>query len=39
MAILIKGGYVKPISGPDIPEGDGLYLRYNFIKSFGKFVV
>ena len=24
MAILIKGGYVKPISGPDIPEGDVL---------------
>ena len=24
MALLIKGGYIKPISGPDIPEGDVL---------------
>ncbi len=27
MAILIKGGLVKPISGPDIPEGDVLVER------------
>lgn len=27
MAILIKGGYIKPISGPDIPKGDVLVDR------------
>lgn len=27
MSILIKGGYVKPISGPDIPKGDILVDR------------
>ena len=27
MALLIKGGYIKPISGPDIPEGDILVDR------------
>ena len=27
MALLIKGGYIKPISGPDIPEGDILVAR------------
>ena len=27
MALLIKGGYIKPISGQDIPEGDILVDR------------
>ena len=35
MAILIKGGYVKPISGPDIPEGDILVDRGK-IAAIGK---
>ncbi len=35
MALLIKGGYIKPISGPDIPEGDILVDRGK-IAAIGK---